>query len=47
MSTVGRCRAEAVVSFEAPNRLTLRIDRAELARTLTDSVLVWERVGGK
>lgn len=31
-------------SFQGPNRLTLRIDAAELGATVKDSTLVWERI---
>lgn len=31
-------------SFDGPNRLTLRIDAAELGPTVKDSTLVWERI---
>ncbi len=31
-------------TFETPNRLSLRIDRAELGQGLAESTLVWERV---
>jgi hypothetical protein len=40
---VGRVR-KRWFAFDGPNRLTLKIDRAELTGNVVESTLVWERV---